>query len=207
MNLNISKEGVLNNSQLNEYHVEPDGSIWEHIFHHERLDINSFSPSDKDYFSTQMVYKSPQIWFNFNLCNKISTDWELLWIQKPLITDQFEKFRWIQHANPLTATFADVAVANITKNTSAGYTDSGYGGLYKYDDDNKTFLCANNGTASDWWGACGKYGFYKNGTPALHGKVVTTGQIDIFVRIDSIVRNAKIYKEGNLTMENNFYEY
>lgn len=206
MSLNISKTGILLESQLNEYHVEPDGSIWEHVFHHEHLETNSFLASEKSNFP-KGIYKSPQMWFNFNVCNQLSGDWEILWIQNALITDPSKKFRWVQHANPLTATFDDVAAANITRNTSAGYTDFSYGGLYKFDNDSKTYLCANNGTNGNWWGACGKYGVYQGGTLAWAGEIVKTGQIDIFVRVDSIVRNAKIYKAGNITVENNFYEY
>lgn len=206
MSLNITKTGILKESQLNEYHVEPDGSIWEHVFHHERLDLNSFNTSDAPNFPTG-VYKSPQMWFNFNVCNLLSGQWEILWMQNKTITDKTKMVRWVQNVNPLTCTtWADVSVSNITKNTDPRYTPYTWGGLYRKNDGN-TYLCANNGTNGNWWGACGKYSVYQGGTPAWFGEIVTTGQIDIYIRVDSIVRNAKIYKAGNLTVENNFYEY
>ena len=55
--MNITNKGILNTNMFTEYHIEPDGTIWEHIFHHERLDINNFSSSDP--FASGQVYKSP----------------------------------------------------------------------------------------------------------------------------------------------------
>ena len=146
------------------------------------------------------------MWFNFNVCNQLSGQWEILLIQAPLETDIPTKYRWIQTANPLTATYAQVAAANVTKITTEGYSDYLYGGLYPKKDTN-TYLCTNNGTASNWWGAIGKYTVYQGGSPCWNRNIVTTGYIDIFVRIDSILRNAKIYKAGNHTTIENFYEY
>lgn len=201
--MSITKTGIFDATIFNEYHVEPDGSIWEHIFHHERLDINNFASSDP--FSSGQVYKSPEMWYNFAKCRELSTFEFMLW-QKQYIESPTYKFRWVQSKNPENAAFADVAAANITKNTSSGYTNWGTGGLYKINSGN-TYLCTNNGTNGNWWGAVGKYSIYQGGTPGWNGTLVTTGAIDVFVRVDSVAHGAKIYKVGNRAIANNFYEY
>ena len=198
----ITKTGQMKNNLFEEYRVEPDGSIWELVFVHNRPADQHFNSTDPfaTGFSTNM-----NLFFNFTPCNDL-TSWELLVVQADLYAATPQKRRWVQNKNPLTATFAEVAAANITQNSSSGYTTDSGGGLYPINNGN-TYLCANNGTNGNWWGACGKYTVYQGGTPAWFGEIVTTGQIDIYIRVDSIVRNVKIYKAGNLTVENNFYEY
>lgn len=202
MSLNINKQGQFLETNFNEYHVEPDGSVWEHIFHHEHMDLNSFSSSDP--FASGSVYKSPQMWYNFAACRNLSTFEFMLW-QKQYDYSPTYKYRWVQSKNPENAAFADVAAANITKNTSTGYTNWSTGGLYKINS-SSTYLCTNNGTNGNWWGAVGKYTVYQGGTPGWAGILVTTGSIDVFVRVDTVDKNAKFYKNG-LQVCNNFYEY
>ena len=68
--------------------------------------------------------------------------------QKLLATDNETKYRWIQKYNPMTATYAQVAESNITKNTSTGYsTISGGGGLYKFTT-SVTYIACNNNNAT-----------------------------------------------------------
>ena len=60
----------------------------------------------------------------------------------------------------MTAVYADVAVANITKITTDGYSSSpsSWGGLYAKK--GSAYLTANNGNSGNWWGAVGSYSVY-----------------------------------------------
>lgn len=198
MSLNITKEGIFAETNLNEYHIEPDDSVWEHVYHHVNPAANIFASSDP--FTTG-VYKNKDMWFNFQICNEL-TSWEFLLIQNAAVTNNSSKFRWVQTKNPLTAAYADVAAANITKNTSTGYTSFSHGGLYHFG--TNTYLCTNNGSTSNWWGAIGAWSRHQNGIPCWNGVVVLSGQVDVYVRVDNNI--AKFYK-NNLQICNNFYEY
>lgn len=202
MSIQITKTGQFTNSNINEYHIEPDGSKWEHIFHHNNPASNLFASTD-DFANG--VYKSTDLWFNFQICN-ILTTWEILVIQAAESYSIPIKLRWVQTQNPLATTFANVAAANITKNTSSGYTSFSHGGLVRGNASGNTYLTVNNGTSGNWWGATGSFTAYQGGIPGFNGVVPKTGYIDIYVRVDSISTNAKFYKT-NLQMMNNFYEY
>ena len=114
--------------------------------------------------------------------------------QKITIDAAEEKYRWIQSVNPMTATYSDVAAANITRITTGGYLTSDCGGIYKYSGSGKAYLAMNNGiSSSDWWGAIGGYGlvsstylpgFKQDSTDDTAGQVIN-GCIDLFIRIDN----------------------
>ena len=203
MSLGVNKQGQLQTNSIEEYIYEPDGSKWFHVFHHNNPSINLFSSSDT--FSTG-VYKSKDIWFNFNICNKITSNWEILLMQYTTPFSDLKKYRWIQTANPLTATYADVAAASITKNSSNGYATaaSSYGGIYLKN--SRAYLLANNGNSSNWYGAIGSWTGYQGGIPGYNGATITTGGIDIYVRIDNLNITANV---SRLQMANTFefYEY
>lgn len=200
MSLNINKQGQFLETNLNEYHIEPDGSIWEHVFHHNNPANNKFASSDT--FASG-VYKNANAWFNFQICNEL-TSWEILLIQNKENYSPIQKFRWIQQANPLTATYNDVTADSITRISTTGYTTCSWGGLYKKN--SSTYLCANNGNSSNWWGAIGAWGSYQGGIPCWNGITPITGCVDVYIRVDNIIRNAKFYK-NKLQICNNFYEY
>lgn len=200
--MSITKTGQIKDNLFEEFYIEPDGSIWELVFVHNRPAENKFNSADPftTGFSTDM-----NLFFNFNICNNL-TSWEFLIIQADTYAATPLKRRWVQTANPLTATFADVAAANVTKNTSAGYSSDTWGGLYKINNSN-TFLCANNGTSGNWWGATGSKVFYQGGIPAWFGKIVKDGYVLIYVRVDEQLKNnAKLYANDFIT-GGNIYEY
>ena len=202
MSQSITKTGQIINNLFEEYWVEPDGSIWELVFVHNRPAENKFESSDQ--FATGFS-KNKDLFFNFVPCNDL-TSWELLVIQADTTAAIPQKRRWIQTKNPLTATFADVAAANITKITTTGYSTDSWGGLYPINNSN-TYLCANNGTNGNWWGATGSKVFYQGGIPAWFGKIVKDGYVLIYVRVDNQNKNnAKTYKT-NITLGGNIYEY
>ena len=91
MAYNISKTGQLVVPEIEEYIYEPDGSIWQHVFHHNNPPKNLFSSTDS--FATG-VYKNSDAWFNFNVCNKLSS-WEIMIMQKQSYDSVIRKCRWV----------------------------------------------------------------------------------------------------------------
>lgn len=159
--------------------TEPDGSKWMHIVHHNNPGAARFASTDT--FS-RWVYKD-----NDRFCLGQVLDWtdrwELMIVQKATSSASAAKYRWVQTKNPNKAVFADVAAANVTKVTTEGYsTHSSYGGIYKYN--TYSYYVANNGTANNWYGALGCWTLWNNGLPGYAGVAVTTGYIDMYIRVD-----------------------
>ena len=209
--MSISKTGIwadkcFSISIVNQYdsstYVEPDGSVWIRIFHHNDPTNNGvFNASDS---FVKSVYLDDSRWFNVALCNYISGNWELMIKQKLLATDNETKYRWIQKYNPMTATYAQVTVDNITKVTTDGYsTHAAYGGLHKHSA--STYICASNAKSTQWFGAVGCYTLYESGIPAYSGGAITTGFMDLYLRVDNIITpNFRINAGG--VMATDFYE-
>lgn len=185
-------------------YTESDGSKWIHIFHVSNPTANKFANTDT--FSTS-VYRDANRWFNVACCNYVER-WELMVKQKVESTTATESvFRWVQNANPMTAAYADVTAAKITKNTSTGYINFTQGGLY-YKHSNVEIAQATS-SSSSWWGGIGAWTAYNGGIPgfsAANGvndtETVKTGYIDLYLRIDT---NAQLTKTGNW-YANNFIE-
>lgn len=210
MNPNINKQGIWTASQFSEYIIsphdnniiiEPDGSLWTHIFHHNNPASNLFASTD-DF--TKALYKNENLWFDFSLCNH-TDKWEFLVIQSATAGANEVKLRWSQPVNPLVATFGDVDNADITYTTGGEYKSSTWGGLYHKG--GNTYLCANNGIEGNWWGATGSWSNFNGGILAFYGTTVTSGCVDIYLRIDNTTNTrATITRELALTA-NQFYEY
>jgi len=213
--MSVNKNGVWSGNEFSNYSFrtvispitiqEPDGSVWLQIFHHNNPASNLFAQTDT---FTLGVYKNENTWFNFNACN-VATKWELLIKQKSTSSGTEVKYRWIQTANPMTCTFGDVDVADITPITTSGYSAMGssQGGLYKKV--SSTYLCQNNANSGNWWGAVGSWTNYNSGIPAINGVTVTSGYLDIYLRIDnnslSITNKAKIFNNQDV-IANDFIE-
>ena len=166
-------------------YTESDGSKWRRIAHQNNPTSYKFASNNT--FSTG-VYIDANRWFDVDYCNQL-TSFELMIKQKATSSSTEEKYRWIQSYNPMTATFAQVAAANVTKITTAGYSTSSYGGLYPIN--SNTYLCANNGTQGNWWGAVGSWNAHQGGIPAWNGVIVTTGYVDLYVRVtDANISNS-----------------
>lgn len=56
--MRFNKNGIITSSNLKEYHIEPDGSIWEQCLYHNNPSVNLFSSSDS--FASG-VYKSNEM--------------------------------------------------------------------------------------------------------------------------------------------------
>lgn len=197
--MNITKTGILNSQMFNEYIIEPDGSIWEHVFHHNNPSINLFSSTD-DFANG--VYLNSNLWFNFNVCNEL-TSWEFIFKQKLTENGVTTKYRWIQNKNPFLAVYNDVKPVDVTRITTTGYTNGTFGGFFK--NNSKTYFAIADTTSSNWFGATGSWTAFNNGTPGYPKTTITTGCMDAYVRIDSLIK-AKIYK-NDIIVSNNFYEY
>ena len=125
--------------------------------------------------------------------------------QKLLDTDDETKYRWIQNYNPMTATYEQVVADNVTKVTTAGYSNHDlHGGLHKHSA--ATYICASyTNSSSHWWCAVGSYRVHNGGIPGYAGTTITTGYMDLYLRVDNIdTPNFRINAGG--TMATDFYE-
>lgn len=201
MSLSINKNGVISTELYSEFiantfdpnvYVEPDRSAQIRIVHHNNPASVRFVSSDT---FTSQVYKDADRQFNVSLCNLLSGSWELMTIQTATSGGTQQKFRQIQSYNPMTATYANVASANITKITTSGYTSFSTGGIYPIN--SSAYLCTNNGTQGNQWGAFGAQNAHQGGIPAQNGVVVTTGFSDLYLRIDNSKANFDKSSFGN----------
>lgn len=195
---NISSQGIVTTSIFNEtpnnpydttVYTEPDGSVWVRIAHHNNPASSGLFAST-DSFST-CVYKDADRWLFVSLCNCVTNGlWEFMVKQKQTSSSTEEKYRWIQYINPFDARYADIAAAQITKNTSSGYnTNDFHGGIYKYGGSNTYFVIANSNNGN-WYGAFGSWAAYQGGIPGFPNTTVTSGYMDLYLRVSP---SASIY--------------
>lgn len=192
MSLNINKNGIISTELFTEFiantfdtnfYVEPDNSVWIRIFHHNNPTNARFNSTDS--FTTQ-VYLDNNRWFNVSLCNYLSNSWELMVKQKTTSDASEVKYRWIQLTNPMGGTFDTTKAASVTKITTEGYSQSSSAGAaYKFN--SNTFIIINNGTSGNWFGAIGSWSAHQNGIPGYPNSVITTGYMDLYLRIDDKV--------------------
>ena len=163
-------------------YTEPDGTQWIRIAHHNNP-ANALFASTDDFVNS--VYKDTNRWYQVEeACGLLNSN-EFMVKQKNTSDATEAKFRWIQTKSLLTATYNDVAPSTITKNTTTGYTDGTYGGIYIKGGNAR--LCIADGTNGDWWGAIGSWTAYHGGIPAHPtGGTVTTGYIDLYIRVDNV---------------------
>lgn len=186
----------------NNIYMESDGSFWYKIFHHNNPASNMFASTDT---FTAGAYDSVNCWFNVNYLTKTgvsSGSYELMVNQQLTTGGTVYKYRWIQTIDPMSATYAQTVAANTIYNTGSEYTATGYGGLYRKS--GNTYLCGNNGTSSNWWGAIGSWTKFGGGIPAWNGQVVTTGYMDLYIRIQfgDTDGNFKIYNSSTVYTQN-----
>lgn len=192
MGISIQKTGIIPAELHSEFianafdtttYVEPDGSCWIRIAHHNHPDTSRFDANDP--FDSQ-VYKSQDVWFNVALCNLLSNSWELMIKQKTTDTATEAKYRWIQTINPMTTNaFEQTKAANVTKITTSGYSNpTSYGGCYILNT-SSTYLCCNNSTNGNWFGAFGCKVLYQGGLPGYAGVIVSSGYMDLYLRMNS----------------------
>lgn len=200
---NILKRGTVSASALSEslvnpfdknFYVEPDGSVWVRIVHHNNPTNAIFSSTNT--FSSS-VYLDEDRWFYASTVNKITNNvYEFMIKQKATLSSEESKYRWIQTKNPFNAVYGDVDLADVTRITTEGYsTYASYAGIYKKND--STFFSVNNGTSGNWWGAIGAWTAYQGGIPGYAQVIIKTGYIDLYIRVDNQASStASIFKDS-----------
>lgn len=179
----INKQGIIQDNQFIEYLREADGAIFYPVCRHVNPSAQLFNQTDN---FANGVYHNSGLWLDTQVFNTLDS-WELLWIQKTTENGVVEKYRWVQNKNPLLATWTDVQPGQVTFNSGNEYTRSSYGGLFKKN--SSSYLVIADGSAADWWGAIGCWTAYQGGLPGYPMNVVTTGEIDLYVRVpESYVR-------------------
>lgn len=169
-------------------YTEPDDTTWVRIFHHNDPTNNGLFAST-DSFETS-VYKNEHKWYDIEPLMANMPMYEFLVVQKTTSSATETKYRWIQNVNPLEATWADVKPGAITVNTSSGYTSNSMGGLYKNIRNNARLSIANT-NSQNWFGALGSWTSYQNGVPGFPETTITTGYIDLYVRIYTPIKFIK----------------
>lgn len=185
----VEANNIIQNLCDSNIYVEPDGSLWTRIVHHNNPSVNIFASTDPfDY----MVYKSEDLWFNAALCNSVSGPWEMMVKEKQTSTSDELKYRWIQPTNPMTPNyFEETKIANIVRIIISGYNTSvSYGGAFILN--NNTYLCCNNGNSGNWYGAFGAWTRWNSGIPGYATSAITTGYMDLYLRIDNYLKKDKM---------------
>lgn len=200
----IGKNGIIKENDFIELiHTEPDGSKWLHVFHHNNPAENLFAKTDS---FENGCYKSKDMWFLVNYC-KSFTKWEFLWIQSTTSTATPTKYRWIQTVSPFGTSYDAVKPASVTRVTTSGYTDGGFGGLFKMN--SNTYLVVANNNSGNWFGATGSWAAHNGGIPGYPSTTITSGFVNLYIRIDNTtvpsgVLDTKIKSE--LMQSSNFIE-
>ncbi|MBQ0112772.1 MAG: hypothetical protein KBT03_06560 [Bacteroidales bacterium] len=200
-------QGVFSSTLMCKYdpnfYVEPDGSVWIRIFHHNNPASKLFASTDT--FATS-VYKDADRWFNVSLCDQVD-NWEMMVKQKSTVNDAEVKHRWIQQTNPMGGTWQEVNPSSslITRITTSGYSTSTVGGgIYRLN--SYTYLCIANASNGNWFGAIGCWNVWNNGIPAYPNTGVTTGYMDLYLRVDNVT-NDKVSKTKIGYIAKDFIEY
>ena len=183
-------------------YVEPDGSKWIHIAHHNNPNGGVFASSSLAW--NKGVYENEDRWYDVEQTMGQAKTYEFMVKQATTNTATEVKYRWIQTESLLTATYTTVKPADVTRITTTGYTDGGFGGVYIKNGNAR--LCIANSTSSNWYGAIGCWTVYQSGIPGYPNTVITTGYIDLYFRIDNFPNTgAKILKDIGFSA-NNFVE-
>ena len=184
-------------------YVEPDGSKWVHIAHHNNPNGGLFASSSLTW--SKGVYESADRWYDAEQTVGQSTEYEFMVKQATTNTASQVKYRWIQTVSMLTATYNDVAPSAVTRITTSGYTDGGFGGVYIKNGNAR--LCIANSTSSNWFGAVGSWTAHQSGIPGYPNTTITTGYIDLYLRIDNfpslcakIIKNQGFYGDNLIEM-------
>lgn len=212
--MSITKQGIIDTSCISEtfvnpldtsFYIEPDGSTWIRVFHHNNPANALFASTDT--FTSSVYYDSDR-WFYVSLINKITNNtYEFIVKQKSTSTSDEVKYRWVQTVNPFNAVYNDVSPTstNVTRNTSSGYTvNTSSGGLLK--NNASTFFIIANASNGNWFGAIGSWTAYQGGIPGFPNTVITSGYMDLYLRIDNQINTNGISIFKNSIISNNFYE-
>ena len=161
-------------------YTEPDGSTWIHIFHHNNPAAARFTGSANDW--SNGLYIDVDRWYNVEAFLNNTLPYEFMVKQKATSTTTEAKYRWIQTPNPLTATWNDVKPGTVTFITTSGYQNSSFGGMYLMKNGN-LHMCIANASNGNWFGGIGASSSYNGGIPGYPNTTITSGYIDLYLRI------------------------
>ncbi len=189
-----------------QIYTEPDNSQWLHIARHNNPGSSGYFTRDSSWETG--VYIDDNRWYDVAIVNLLN-NFEFMVKQKTTSSVTETKYRWIQSINPLKAVYNDVKPAAVTRITTTGYTDGSQGGLWKMNSSAR--LCIANANSSNWYGAIGSWTAYSNGIPGYPNTTITSGYIDLYVRIDNqfnIIYDTSGYNNNGSSMNilNAIYE-
>lgn len=176
-------------------YTEPDGSTWVRIFHHNNPASNLFTQNSN---WSSGVYIDADRWYDIEEIVNNLVKYEFMVKQKAASDSTETKYRWIQNINPLTATYNDVKPASVTRITTTGYSDNTTygGGLYILNSNtHMTIATTSNGS---WWGASGCWTAFQGGIPGALGTVITSGYIDLYVRVYPNIKMIQNYGTSSI---------
>ena len=191
-------QGLILHYQLNDFfplnlvkydkniYTETDGSKWVRIFHHNNPASKLFSNTDTWALG---VYKDADRWFDIYPIVQNLTTFEFMVKQKTTSAATEVKYRWIQNKSPLVATYNDVKPDAVTRITTSGYTNGNQGGLWRSGHANTHMVIANS-NSGNWYGATGCWVAYQGGIPGYPNTVITTGYIDLYIKISNYISNS-----------------
>jgi len=78
----------------NNIYVEPDGSLWVHLFHHNAPATNGYFTDITDEQFEHSIYLNKHKWFNMEVCNYVNK-WEILTVRRYSSENDFVRNRWI----------------------------------------------------------------------------------------------------------------
>ena len=109
--------------------------------------------------------------------------------------------------SPFGTSYDAVKPASVTRVTTSGYTDGGFGGLFKMN--SSTYLVVANSNSGNWFGATGSWTAHNGGIPGYPSTTITSGFVNLYIRIDNTtvpsgVLDTKIKSE--LMQSSNFIE-
>ena len=178
-----SKRGLQTQYDKTIY-IESDGTYWARIVHHNNPTGGVFTSSSLSW--SNGVYIDANRWFDVYGTVQQLHRFEFMIKQKTTSDASETKYRWIQKKSPLTATWYDVNKTEVTRITTSGYTNGGFGGLYIINN-SQTYMCIANDVINNWFGAIGCWTIWNDGIPGYPESVITSGYMDLYVRIDDIL--------------------
>ena len=214
--INIKKNGVVSCNKFCEIpvyfdsntYIEPDGSKWIRIFHHNNPASYKFASTNP---WTTPFYIDEHRWWNVCLLSNSSLsfpNYELMVKQKPATGSAETIFRWAQPTNPMAGDYNSTVYTNINTNFDTSRYKKPKGGIYTFN--SNTRIVMNNGNSGNWFGAIGAWSGWETGIPGFYeygtssGVPVSTGYIDLFIRVESVnatndvCSKTEIHKSGNI---------
>ena len=202
-NIQINKNGVTRGDIIeiprllydNNIYVEPDGSLWVHLFHHNAPATNGYFTDVTNEQFEHSICLNEHKWFNMEVCNYVNK-WEILTVRRYSSENDFVRNRWIQPINPMIATYEDVKWDNLTLyGTAEGYntytsnSPSNYSGYWHYTANQNSYL-ASSYSSTTYFGALGQRVAWNGGVASFNNNksanAIKSGSIDVYLRIDNV---------------------